>query len=120
MAPNGLMAASFPGLLAAFAVVNVGRIFSLDFSSLHRKGATRHGSPLLEVRSPHDDCSSLGLVCANTLRHPTDFVWISSARLDGEAYSASPTLRDTFRRDAFPVGKPANPSRELLDSLEER
>jgi hypothetical protein len=37
-----------------------------------------------------------------------------------EAYSASPTLRDTFRRDAFPVGKPANPSRELLDSLEER
>jgi hypothetical protein len=35
------------------------------------------------------------------------------------AYSASPALRDTFRRDAFPVGKPANTPRELLDSLEE-
>ena len=34
----------------------------LHFSILNRKGATRHGSPLLEVRSPRDDCSSLGLV----------------------------------------------------------
>jgi hypothetical protein len=37
-----------------------------------------------------------------------------------EAYSASPALRDTLRRDAFPVGKPANPPREWMDSLEER
>lgn len=35
------------------------------------------------------------------------------------ACSASPALRDTSRRDAFPVGKPANPPRELLNSLEE-
>jgi hypothetical protein len=35
------------------------------------------------------------------------------------ACSATLALRDTFRRDAFPVGKPADPPRELLDSLEE-
>jgi hypothetical protein len=35
------------------------------------------------------------------------------------ACSATPALRDTSRRDAFPVGKPTNPPHELLDSLEE-
>ena len=85
-----------------------------------RKGTIRHGSPLLEVRLPHDELARRLAVCA-----PIRCVHHDRLCPDFErearwwAYSASPALRDTFRRDAFPVGKPANPPRELLDSLEE-
>ena len=85
-----------------------------------RKGATRHGSPLLEVRLPHDELARRLAVCAHIRCVHHDRLCLDFEReARWWAYSASPALRDTFRRDAFPVGKPANPPRELLDSLEE-
>ena len=85
-----------------------------------RKGATRHGSPLLEVRLPHDELARRLAVCALVRCVHHDRLCLDFEReARWEAYSASPALRDTFRRDAFPVGKPANTPRELLVSLEE-
>ena len=85
-----------------------------------RKGATRHGTPLLEVRLPHDELARRLAVCAHIRCVHHDRLCLDFEReARWWAYSASPALRDTFRRDAFPVGKPANPPRELLDSLEE-
>ena len=85
-----------------------------------RKGTTRHGSPLLEVRLPHDELARRLAVCAHIRCVHDDRLCLDFEReARWWAYSASPALRDTFRRDAFPVGKPANTPRELLDSLEE-
>ncbi|MBW2191547.1 MAG: tyrosine-type recombinase/integrase [Deltaproteobacteria bacterium] len=85
-----------------------------------RKGATRHGSPLLEVRWPCDEQARRLAVWMRIRRIHHDRLCLDfEHEARWWAYSASPALRDTFRRDAFPVGKPANTPRELLDSLEE-
>jgi len=85
-----------------------------------RKGATRHGSPLLEVRWPCDEFPRRLAVWMRIRRIHHDRLCLDFEReARWWAYSASPALHDTFRRDAFPVGKPANTPRELLDSLEE-
>jgi len=85
-----------------------------------RKGTIRHGSPLLEVRLPCDELARRLAVCMRVRCVHHDRLCLDFEReARWWAYSASPALRDTFRRDAFPVGKPANTPRELLDSLEE-
>jgi hypothetical protein len=49
-----------------------------------RKGAIRHGSPLLEARSPSDEFVIAQLDARTYVAcTTTDFVWISSAKLDG-------------------------------------
>ena len=78
------------------------------------KGATpARDRPFVEARLPSDArCASPGCVRAFTLRatRPTSSGF--RARTRWRACSASRALRDTSRRDAFPVGKPANPPRE--------